>query len=292
MARTTAAALLIAAILAGGGGLCAGAAPPRIVSLAPAVTETIFALGAGSELVGVSDYCDYPPAARNLPRVGSYLTPNVEQIIALTPTLIIGADLSSNQREISALDAMGYRTATVADNSIAEIEDGIERIGILTGREQTARRLTAAVSRELDATRARVAGLKPRRVLMVVGHQPMVAVGPGTYLDQLIGLAGGINIAAGAAETWPRLSIEYIIAMKPEVILDGQMGGDKASLPDFWKQYPSIPAVRDGHVYGYPQDPTLHPGPRIAESFAIIAARLHPEAFAPEPALKAAMARR
>jgi len=270
----------------------AGATTPRIVSLAPAVTETIFALGAGSELVGVSDYCDYPPAAQKLPRVGSFLTPDVEQIIALTPSLIIGADISSNQREISALHAMGYRTATVADNSIAEIEHGIERVGVLTGREQAARQLAAAVSRQVAATRARVAGLKPRRVLMVVGHQPMVAVGPGSYLDQLIRLAGGINIADGAAESWPRLSIEYIIAMKPEVILDGQMGSDQASMPDFWKSYPSIPAVRDGRIYGYPQDPTLHPGPRIAKSLAIIAARIHPEAFAPQAAFKAAMAPR
>jgi iron complex transport system substrate-binding protein len=291
VARTIAAALLSAAIFAGGS-WCAGATAPRIVSLAPAVTETIFALGAGSELVGVSDYCDYPPAARKLPRVGSFLTPNVEQIIALTPSLIIGADISSNQREIAALDAMGYRTATVADNSIAEIEDGIERVGTLTGREQAAQRLAATVSRQVTATRSRVAGLRPRRVLMVVGHQPMVAVGPGSYLDQLIRLAGGINIAAGAAESWPRLSIEYIIAMKPQVILDGQMGSDQASMPDFWRSYPTIPAVRDDRVYGYPQDPTLHPGPRIAESLAIIAARIHPEVFAPQAALKPAMAPR
>ncbi len=257
--------------------------PPRIVSLAPSVTETIFALGAGAELVGVSDYCDYPPAATRLPRVGSWLTPNLEQIIALSPTFIIGADVSANQRGIAALHAMGYRTSFVDDHSIFQIEQGVEQIGIITDRAPAAHAIVNSINRELAAMRARMAPLPPRKVLMLVGHQPMVAVGPGSYLDELISLAGGTNIAAGTGESWPRLSIEYVMAMKPEVILDSQMGSDPASGPGFWKRFPQIPAVRDQRVYGYPQEPTLDPGPRIIQTLTLLAQRIHPEAFTDRP---------
>ena len=111
------------------------AAPPtRIVSLAPAVTETLFALGEGGAVVGVSQYCDYPPAATHLPKVGTFLTPNVEAIAALRPDLIIGPGLSSSRREVRTLEAMGYPTLTVNDNSLAGIEQSIALIGARTGR--------------------------------------------------------------------------------------------------------------------------------------------------------------
>ena len=98
---------------------------------------------------------------------------------------------------------------------------------------------------------------------MVVGHQPMVAVGRGTFLDELLTLADAANIAAASDQAWPRLSVEYIIASRPEVILDGQMGTDPSTPGSFWSKYPTIPAVQNHRVLGYPDDPTLHPGPRI-----------------------------
>ena len=97
----------------------------------------------------------------------------------------------------------------------------------------------------------------------------MVAVGRGTFLDDLLHLAGGDNIADLSAQNWPRLSIEYIIAMRPEVILDGAMGSDANTPAGFWARYPTIPAVRDHRVFGYPQDPMLHPGPRVWQSLEI-----------------------
>jgi iron complex transport system substrate-binding protein len=115
---------------------------------------------------------------------------------------------------------------------------------------------------------------------MLVGHQPMVAVGRGTFLDDLLHLAGAHNIADLSAQAWPRLSIEYIVAMRPEVILDGEMGSDTTTPAGFWARYPTIPAVRDHRVFGYPQDPMLHPGPRVWQSLEILARRIHPEAFA------------
>ena len=251
----------------------------RIVSLAPSVTETLFALGAGPDVVGVSQYCDYPPQVRELPRVGSFLTPNLEAIIALRPTLVVGLELSSDVRQIRALNSMGYPVLLVSDDSLHEIETSIERVGARINREDEARRLVAQIESQIAAVKERLAKVKPLRALMLVGHQPIVAVGAGTYLDELMRIARADNIAAAAGEQWPHLSMEFIIAMRPEVILDGAMGSDAATSNDFWKKYPTIPAVRDRRVFGYAEDPMLHAGPRVGQSLEIIARKIHPEAW-------------
>jgi cobalamin transport system substrate-binding protein len=251
----------------------------RIVSLAPSVTETLFALGAGDEVVGVSQYDDYPPAVNRLPRVGSFLTPNLEEIAALRPTLVIGLGISANQREIHALGEMGYRTLLVDDGTVREIEQSIALVGGRIGRAARAKSLLAEIRSRLSAVRARLAHAPRLRVLMLVGHEPMVAVGRGTYLDELLKMARADNIADRTDEEWPRLSMEYIVAMRPQVILDGEMGDDPRAPGGFWNHYPTIPAVRNHHVYGYPQDPTLHPGPRIAKTLKLLAERIHPQAF-------------
>jgi iron complex transport system substrate-binding protein len=269
-------AALVIAILAPAS--ARASAPMRIVSLAPSVTETLFALGAGAEVVGVSDYCDYPPAALKLPRVGSFLTPNVEAIVALRPTLVIGLGLSSDQRELRALKSMSIPILMVRDDSLAEIEESIATIGRRIGRTDAAHALLAQIRGQVAAVEARLKRAKNERVMMLVGHQPMVAVGPGTYLDDLLKLARADNIAGSFAEQWPQLSVEYIIAMRPQVILDGQMGNDPAAPSQFWSNYRAIPAVREHRVYGYPQDPILHPGPRIGESLEMLARMIHPEA--------------
>ena len=257
--------------------------PQRIVSLAPAITETLFALGAGAEVAGVSQYCDYPPEVTKLPKVGTFLTPNIEAIAGRRPTIVIGLQTSSDLREIRALKAMGYRTLMVDDNSITGIEASIRTVGDAIGRAREAHALLDRTHLKIAAIEERLRGVSQRPVLMVVGHQPMVAVGTGTYLDELLTMARATNIAAGAAQAWPRLSIEYIIATRPEVILDGQMGSDPGSPSSFWAKYPTIPAVRAHRVVGYPEDPTLHPGPRIVQTLEILARLIHPEAFAREP---------
>ncbi|HVC44439.1 MAG TPA: helical backbone metal receptor [Candidatus Binataceae bacterium] len=260
---------------------------PRIVSLAPSTTEMIFALGAGGEVEGVSQYCDYPPEVLKLPKVGTFLTPNIEAIAALRPTIVIGLATSSDLREVRALDAMDYTTLMVRDDSIAEIEAGIARIGARLGRREAAQAVIMRMRERIAGVERRLDGTAARPTLMVVGHQPMVAVGRGTFLDELLGLAHAANIADVADQQWPRLSLEYIIAARPQVILDGQMGTDPSVPSSFWAHYPSIPAVRDGRVRGYAQDPMLHPGPRIVDSLEILARLIHPEVFARADAAQA-----
>jgi len=258
----------------------AAAAPARIVSLAPSVTETLFALGEGGAVVGVSQYCDYPPAAVALPKVGTFLTPNVEAIAALRPDLVVGPSLSSSRREVRALEAMGFPTLTVDDTSLDGIEASIATIGARTGHQRAANDLLRGIRAQIDGVRARLRGARPRRVVMLVGHEPMVAVGRGTFLDDLLHLARAENIADVSQQNWPRLSLEYIMAMRPDVILDGAMGTDADIPRAFWARYPEIPAVREHRVFGYPQDPTLHPGPRVGQALELIARLIHPEAFA------------
>jgi len=252
----------------------------RIVSLAPSVTEALFAVGAGAEVVGVSQYCDYPPQARRLPRIGSFITPNIEAIVALRPTVVIGLPTSSDLREIHALQAMGIATLMVDDGSVAAIEASIEKIGNAVGQPHAAHDLVGQIRSRLNEIDEKLAKVQPRPVLMVVGHQPLVAVGPGTYLDELLTLAHAHNIADFSTQSWPRLSLEYIVASRPEVILDGQMGSDPHAQAQFWTRYPSIPAVSERRVFGYPEDPTLHPGPRVAQTLELLARLIHPEAFA------------
>jgi iron complex transport system substrate-binding protein len=275
-------ALMLGAALAalGGVGQVQAWSGQRIVSLAPSITETLFAVGAGAEVVGVSQYCDYPPQVLSLPKVGSFLTPNLEAIAGLRPTLIIGLDTSANDREIRALQRMGYRVLLVNDDSLSGIEDGIGRIGALTGHTAQAQQLLNSMHARMRAVRESLKGAAPRKVLMVVGHDPLVAVGGG-YLDRLLQIADCINIAAGFGAQWPRLSIEYILAAAPDVILDGQMGSDPLSPAGFWSRYPNIPAVRNHRVFGYDQNPVLRPGPRVAQTLVILASLTHPEIFTP-----------
>jgi iron complex transport system substrate-binding protein len=251
----------------------------RVVSLVPSVTETLFALGVGDQVVGVSSYDDYPPEVRKLPVVGSFLTPNLEAIAGLQPTLVIGRGISSNQREIHALHELGYEILMIEDDSLPQIEQSIRLIGNRVGKSQRADAIIAGIEANVNDVRVRVHPFPARRALMLVGHQPIVAVGPGTFLDDLFKIAGAENIADAAAQQWPQLSIEFIVAMRPEVIIDGQMGSDPESPNQFWQAYPTIPAVSNRRVLGYPEDPTLHPGPRVGTTLEIIAKLVHPEAW-------------
>ncbi|HUY26396.1 MAG TPA: cobalamin-binding protein [Candidatus Binataceae bacterium] len=276
-ARLAAAAALLCCARIAAPAMAAAASPvQRIVSLAPSVTETLFALGAGDQVVGVSQYCDYPPAATRLPRVGSFLTPNVEAIIGLRPTLVIGLGLSSDTRELEVVRATGCSVITVGDDSLQAIEASIRDIGGRVGRADAARALVARLDARIASVRARVAGSRRPRVLMLVGHEPIVAVGWRTYLDDLLTIANSENIAHASGQQWPELSIEYIIATRPDVILDGQMG---TAAGRFWNRFSTIPAVRNHRVYGYPDNPILHPGPRVGSSLEMLAAMIHPARF-------------
>jgi iron complex transport system substrate-binding protein len=255
----------------------------RIISLAPSVTETVFALGFGDRLVGVSAYCDYPAEATKIDRVGTFLTPNVEAIVAKQPDVIIAVPSPGNQSAVSALERLGFRVVLVDPNTVSEIEDAIVTIGRVLGHEPQGRALVERIEERMHAVQARVADAPERTVLMVVGQTPLVAVGAGTFQDELIHMARGQNLAATAGGPWPRLSLEFAVAARPQVIIDTTMGNEErvgaSAAMAFWSAFPAIPAVRDGRVYGFKAYQVLRPGPRIADALESIARFIHPERF-------------
>jgi len=250
----------------------------RVISLAPSVTETLFALGAGDGVVGVSTYCDYPPAVSQIKRVGTFLTPNVEEIVALQPDVIIGVPTPGNEGPVRSLQSLGLNVVIVGGDTMRQMRESIELIAQAIGRAAAGRDLLEQIDSRLAAIQERVRDTPARRVLMVVGQKPLVAVGTGTFQDELIQMAGGINVAGGTGLAWPHLNIERVIAWAPEVIIDTSMGTEESARTlDFWNQFPSLPAVRDRHVYGYRSYQLLRPGPRIVEALDAMARAIHPE---------------
>jgi iron complex transport system substrate-binding protein len=261
--------------------------PRRIVSLAPSVTETLFALGAEAQLVGVCTFCDFPRGVERIDRIGSYSSPNVEAIIAKAPDVVIGVP-PNNPDAVAALRRAGLRVVVVQVDTLAQIETAIQTIAREVDREAAGERLLADIHGKMAAIRARLAGAPQRRVLMVVGQNPLIAVGSGIFLDELISQAHGENIAAVTRQQWPRLSLEFAIAKQPEVIIDGSMGSEEEEESQrlgVWRNFPELPAVREGRLYGLHSDTLLRPGPRLAEGFEEIARFIHPERFQENKAL-------
>jgi len=271
------AAVLLVALLASP----ALAAPQRIISLAPSVTETLFALGAGDRLVGVSSYCDYPAAAKAIDEVGTFLQPNVERIIAKRPDLVIAVPSPGNRAPVERLQALGVEVLVVNPERIDTILAAIGAIAAAVGTPEAGAALVAKIEAELAAVEARLKGVTPVRTLLLVGRSPFVAAGPGTYQDELITRAGGVNVAADTGQSWPNLSLELIVAEAPQVIIDASMGSEElaggAAVRSFWDTFPTIPAVRDQRIHGYRAYELLRPGPRVAETLATVAGFIHPQ---------------
>ena len=255
----------------------ATAMPQRIVSLAPSVTETLFALGAGPRVVAVSSFCDYPPEVAVLPKVGSFLAPNVEVIIALRPDVVIGTPTPGNRDAVMALRRLGVRVEIADSTHLADLLQATRSIAGAAGLPEAGERLTAEIDREMEGVRTRVAGAPLRRVLMVVGHDPLIAVGHGSFLGELLDVARALNVAPAPAP-WPHVSIEHVIAADPEVVIDSSMGTEAGAASEgFWSQFPSLTAVRESRVHAFRSDRVLRPGPRLPAAFADLARLIHPE---------------
>ena len=253
----------------------------RIVSLAPSVTETLFAIGAGEQIVGICTFCDFPPEVEQIGRIGSYIAPNVEAIVAKAPDVVIGVP-PNNPVAVAALERVGIRVIIVQVDTIEQIETAMRTVAHEAGRETAGEALVTGIRQRMAAVQARLAGAPQRRVLMVVGQNPLIAVGSGIFLNELITQACGINIAADSGQPWPRLSLEVVVANQPDVIIDGSMGSeekDEGQLLGVWRNFPALPAVQHGRLYGRRLYTLLRPGPRLAEGFEELARLIHPEYF-------------
>lgn len=269
--RRLAAALVAAAAIA------AAAAPARIISTAPSITEVLYALGLGSRVVGVTEYCRYPADAIRKPRIGTFLEPDFERILALKPDLVL---VIRNPVQVAErLRKLGVRAEEVKQDSIADVLASIGQVGGLTGRAAEARALRASIEAQIAAVKKRAAGRGKKRVLFLVGRSPgtlqgLVGAGGGTFVDELMELAGGVNVLKGSPIQYPKVSLEQVMAADPDVILDmGDFahGEGKPLEPEsrvlaLWAKYPLLRAVRLKQVRQVGDDVFIRPGPRLGEA--------------------------
>jgi iron complex transport system substrate-binding protein len=272
--------------------LTAQAQPARIVSTFPSITETLFALGAGDRVVGVSDYCRYPAAALSLPKVGSYTKPDPEKIALLRPDLVFIQKSAANLA--NRLDALGIRHVAVTVGSLAEVYSMIHDIGRAVGLPDRAEKLNGDIRSRLDAVRAQVAGRPRPKVLIVVGRTPgtltnLKAVGPGPYIGELLEIAGGSNVLTGTAIAYPQISLETVVRLNPGIILDTSNMGDpgvdtslrETRLQEPWLTHPELAAVQNGMVFGLTSESLITPGPRVVDAVELLRAKLGQKAARP-----------
>lgn len=245
----------------------------RVVSLSPSVTEVLFALGAGPSVVGVSRYDDWPPEALRLPRVGGSLDPSFEALVALRPDAVVSAQRPAQAELPARLEALGIRVLLLRIESLQELDAAIDRFAALVGREAQAPALRASITREVASARALAQGRTPPRTLVLVGASPLIAAGPGSFLDELLVLAGGRNVLTSPTR-WPALSHESLLALAPEVILDlSSMDGAADRSP--WRTDSAVPAVRAGRVHRLEDPVLLRPGPRIGRALGRLVRALY-----------------
>jgi iron complex transport system substrate-binding protein len=260
--------------------------PARIVSTSPSITETLFALGLGARVVGVSTYCRYPAAVAALPKVGTFLKPDTETIARLKPDLVFVHQGPNNAQ--AQLATLGIKTAVVDRGGLPSVFATIRDISAAAYVADRGERLVGDITAGLDRVKASVAGRAPRRILIIVGRRTgtladIIAVGPGSYLHDIAGIAGGSNVLASTRLEYPRISMETVISMAPDVIVDvGEMGESPADsdrrrqiTEDLWRGQTLVKAVGEGGVHAAHDEAFVVPGPRIVEVARALARWLH-----------------
>jgi iron complex transport system substrate-binding protein len=257
----------------------AAAPPMRIVSLAPSVTETIFALGYGGRLVGVTTYCDYPSEAKKIAKIGDFMNPSLEAVVAKRPDIVVGVVGATDPVKAREMERLGLKVVLLPLANLDDILKSVRAIGEMIGDSGAGKDLAGKISVQVDEVKKRVRSVPRRKVLLIVGYQPLIAVGGKNFIDELITLAGGTNIAAGAAQPWLNVPDEYVVAKAPDVIIEAGMGSEREKANKRWGDLASVSAVRAGRIYPYTSDKILRPGPRFGEALGDIARLIHPECF-------------
>lgn len=257
--------------------------PHRLISLAPSITETLYALGLGDELVGDTDYCDYPPQARLKPHVGALLNPNLEEIVALKPDLVLGQVEANRIQTVEQLQRLGIPLYGLTAHSVEDTLRSIRDLGTVLDCQAEASKLEARLRARVERVERRVAGLPRPKVLFVVWYRPLITAGPHTFISDVIRLAGGTSVTDDLHGEWPRLSLEEVLRRNPDVILFPRTNAMAPSLGEFrklpgWKE---CRAVREGHLYFIP-DSINQPGPRLIGALEEVARLLHPPAVGEE----------
>ncbi len=263
------------------------AAPPatavnRIVSLAPNLTEILFALGLGEKVVAVSSDSDYPPEAANKNKVGTFWQPNTEAIIASKPDLVITECFEQQKSVAVTLHRLGYRVLPLKIESIEAMLVAILYIGDATGTQNRAGQLVEDITNRLDNLRLKLAPANKVKVLWVVQTEPLRVAGRNTFLNQLLELVGGENAIGPTIQQYPPLSTEELLACNAEVIIQTSMGKtdigrQQQQAEIFWGKWASLPAVKDNKIYVVDSDTVLRLGPRLPQGVEMVGHCLHPD---------------
>ncbi len=251
--------------------------PTRIVSCAPSITEILYDLGLGDRVAGVTNFSDYPPEARKKPRVGSYIQINIEQVLALNPDLII-ATYDGNKREtVDMLAGLGIPVYVVYPENIPALLKTIVDIGAITGVRELAEKRSQGFRERLEKVAQKAADQKKVRVLVQIGDSPFVTVGKDTIQDELIRLAGGLNVSGDSEIRYPQLSMEAVFERRPEVIIITSMKreGEFDSEINAWKQWKSLPAVKNSRIHVINSDLVDRASPRVFDGLEQLYELIH-----------------
>ena len=251
--------------------------PRRIVSLSPSITETLFALGLGDKVVGVTDWCDYPPEALEKPKVGGYADPDIEKIVALNPDLILVAH-GTPMEVINTMVELGLTLFGIKTTDLDDLLNDIQRIGEITDKELEAQALTSEMAVRIQAVTNQTEELEQRpRVFYIIWNDPLQTAGSGTFIHELIEKGGGVNIC-GNLTGYPTISIEEVVARNPEVIITSSWPGvyewamNETALN-------ATDARQNGRVFACDDNLVQRPGPRLPKGLEWFAHFIHPEIF-------------
>jgi len=253
--------------------------PQRIISLAPANTEILYALGLGDRVVGVTEYCNYPPEAAEKPKVGGFSDVDLEQVVGQEPDLVLATSLHTSE-VVPALQERGVPVFVVDPQTVLGVLETIRTIGHITGEDQAAAALTSQMQERINAVQETIKDAPRPRVFWELGPE-LYTAGPGSFLNDLIVMAGGENVAADAESPWPQLSLEAIVLKDPAIVVladhnYGETAETVTQRPGWW----NITAVREGRIVELTDDDIFsRPGPRIVEGLEFLAQAFHPDLF-------------
>lgn len=261
--------------------------PQRIITLAPSITETAFALGLGDNIIAVTDYCDFPSETLNLPKVGGFIDPNIEAIVALQPDLVIL--LANQQHTIKQFQQLNIPTLSVFNTTLSDIKNTINIIGQHTQHQDQAQQLLANIDQKITTIEEKVTGLASPRVMITMGHsigsehmKQVFIAGQNDFYNDLITLAGGQNAYLDKQLNVPSISIEGIMQLNPEVIIDifpeaDDHDADLTNVLQLWQNLGYIDAVKNNRIHIIQEDYATIPGPRIFLLLDQFARLIHPE---------------
>ena len=257
--------------------------PARIVSLAPNLTEILFALGLNEKIIAVSSDSDYPPDAANKKRIGAFWQPNTEAIIASKPDLVVTLWFEQQKAVADSLKRLGYQVLTLKIEKIEELSAAIQKIGTATGCRQRADQLDKNISKQLSDLQSKLSSTDKIRVLWVGQVEPLRVAGRNTFINELIELVGGENAIGPTIAQYPLIGTEELLACGAEVIIQSAMKignvEEQQAAEAFWSKYPNLPAVKNNRIYVVEPDTIVRLGPRLPQGAETIARCLHPDIF-------------